>query len=386
MPTLPTMMVSDIVGDDASASRGGRPFKTIAAALAVAQAGDFCYIGVGTYTIPAGLVLPSGVALTGLNSAVTKIQMLNVTADTDLMTMGDGARVERIDFLLTSTGHHRLRGFVFPGTSAATAKVRDSTIKLDNSAASGAGSSDITGIHIAGTAQPAIETSCLRACSVVVDSAGGGAKDAILNDAAGRAHMRDINLSCRRAAGSSGVYTAARTNHANAYVRLDASILNGDDFDAYEELGTLDLGPGVTKYHAPPPPPGGGGGFTSIQMENKDVITLPAGTPVAAHTSGSGFIRADASNNNKNAIGITNEQINVGFSGEVLLTGPVTLADWTDITGTSNLAARGLYFLDTTAGMLTTTAPSSSGQAVQLVGKALAADTLEILVEPSVLL
>jgi hypothetical protein len=67
--------------------------------------------------------------------------------------------------------------------------------------------------------------------------------------------------------------------------------------------------------------------------------------------------------------------------------GHITQTDWTAVTGVSGLIANSPYFLDpTTAGMLTTTAPTGSGELVVQVGVAVAANSLCVFIQPPILL
>lgn len=132
-----------------------------------------------------------------------------------------------------------------------------------------------------------------------------------------------------------------------------------------------------------PATPTSGGGFSA---QNKDSGTLPAGAPVAIHSSGVGIVGASAADASRPAIGILPAPVAAGFSGLVALSGPVTLADWTAATGATTLAARATYFLSATAGRLATTPPATPGQVVHRVGVAVAPDTLDVQVRSPILL
>lgn len=116
----------------------------------------------------------------------------------------------------------------------------------------------------------------------------------------------------------------------------------------------------------------------SYSAENKDVVTIKAGQPVAIHSSGVGIIRADATAPGKESIGIAMVDIAVGFAGAILVDGPMMLADWTDATGAVTLDPRAIYFLETTPGKLTTTPPAVPGNVLQRCGLELATNILSI--------
>jgi len=101
----------------------------------------------------------------------------------------------------------------------------------------------------------------------------------------------------------------------------------------------------------------------------------------SVHSSGTGVIRAHA------ASGIAEANILNTFSGLIQTAGQFTLADWTAVTGTVTLANKATYFLDpTNPGKLTTTAPSTPGQVVQIIGYAIDTTTLDLVFSPPILL
>lgn len=128
------------------------------------------------------------------------------------------------------------------------------------------------------------------------------------------------------------------------------------------------------------------GTSSTFSAENKDSTTILKGQPVAIHSSGTGIVRANATNNTKNTIGLAGQDVAQGFSSPVSISGPFSMADWTNVTGSSLLASIAVYYLDTVAGKLTTTPPVATGNVVQFVGRALAPDTLDLAIEQTTLL
>lgn len=124
----------------------------------------------------------------------------------------------------------------------------------------------------------------------------------------------------------------------------------------------------------------------SYTAENKEGISLSAGMPVAVHSSGVGVVRASAADNQKNAVGLALLGAAPAMAETVQVGGPVTLSDWTAVTGTATLQARAIYYLSTIPGMLTTTPPETPGQVVQQVGMALSATTLGVEIDEAILL
>jgi hypothetical protein len=67
--------------------------------------------------------------------------------------------------------------------------------------------------------------------------------------------------------------------------------------------------------------------------------------------------------------------------------GRLTIPDWTAIAGTASLTPGAYYYLsDSTAGMITSIAPTSAGSYVACIGRAASTVILDIEIEPSILL
>lgn len=88
------------------------------------------------------------------------------------------------------------------------------------------------------------------------------------------------------------------------------------------------------------------------------------------------------------AIGLAyNASVATGTSGEFATSGLLASADWTAVTGSTTLTAGSIYYLSaTTAGQLTTTAPSTVGQYVQVIGIAIDTTTMLINIKSPILL
>lgn len=118
-----------------------------------------------------------------------------------------------------------------------------------------------------------------------------------------------------------------------------------------------------------------------ILLENKTGGTVSPGQVVAMHSSGAGFQLASSADNSKNAIGIVIETLIDTAVGRVQVEGIVKLSDWTAGTGGSSLSS-GKWWLSTTPGLLTATAPSSTGNLVQRVGVRLSDTELDLQLGP----
>lgn len=115
-----------------------------------------------------------------------------------------------------------------------------------------------------------------------------------------------------------------------------------------------------------------------MQAENKDTVTLPAGTVVAMHGSGTGIVRATASNGSLPAVGLIPTQRIATEVGIVQTDGTIELSNWTSVVGTPTLAANAKYYLSEIPGQLTTTIPQGQGRIVQYIGCAVNPTTLDI--------
>ena len=191
-------------------------FKTINAAIAKVTTGQTIYVYPGTYTLSAGITMPTGTSIRGASTQTVIIQMTGVSANTTLLTMGENTRVEDITWKLTSTGHYTLKGIVFPGTTSVTAKLRTCVVSVDNSAASSGGTSIVTGIEASGTGTlnaASFSFNCLKGSTINVYSNGGGNKRGILVSGTNIVTTRDLNVYVAQptTTTSTGSYVAIET-------------------------------------------------------------------------------------------------------------------------------------------------------------------------------
>lgn len=280
------LTVDSVYGNDSTASVGGSAYKTVSAAVAAATSGKTIWVLPGTYTLSAGLTLPDGVALRGLNVQTCTIQMTGVTANTTLLTMGENCRVEDLTLKLTSSGHYTLKGIVFPGTTTVTAKLRTSVLTVDNSAASSGGTSAVYGVECTGTGSlgsASFSFNCVKGSTINVLSNGAGTKRGILISNACQMSLRDTNIYVAQptSTASTGSYVGVETNDgATGSIQLRSTTIGtvtptaGQSYTASDILQTtpstitdptylaspgIQLGPGtdlVTKT-------AGGKGFSS---------------------------------------------------------------------------------------------------------------------------
>jgi hypothetical protein len=213
------LRVDAVYGNDSTASISGTPYLTVDAAVSAATSGTTIWVHPGTYSLSAGITLPAGICLRGQNIQTTTIQMLGVTADTTLLTMGENTRVEDLTLKLTSSEHHTLKGIVFGGTTSVTAKLRTCVLTVDNSAASSGGTSIVTGVESSGTGtlgSGSFSFNSLKGSTINVFSNGGGAKRGILVSASNIISTRDLNIYVAQptSTASTGSYVGVETNDA----------------------------------------------------------------------------------------------------------------------------------------------------------------------------
>ena len=221
------------------------PYKTIGAAMtaagALATANTPVLISLTAGVYNEAVVFQPWIGLRSPSLQTTIIRMLSVTGDTDLVTMAENTRLEDVTLLLTSSGHHALRGIVLPGTTSATSKVRTTVLTVDNSGASTLGSSNVYGVHSIGTGQPDEDLQTIRATTIKVLSVGGGAKRALLVDAANVVRSRDSNF-ISKSVNLTGTSIGAETNASTATVYFHAVTLAGDTADLSKTQGFAYVG------------------------------------------------------------------------------------------------------------------------------------------------
>lgn len=264
-----TVRVDAVFGNDATGQRNGAPFLTITAALAAAQAGDMVWIFPGTYaesfTIPASVSVV-GTSRTGVNITLT------TGAATDLVTMGNGSNLSNVTLSLSSAALVQLRGIVFPGTTSATASVRNVTLTVNST---NAGAATSYGIHSNGTGTPNENTPNVELSTIVVTSAGSGTtRGILLNTSANNFNVRESTI---RVSSTGGSAIGAETNIGGSQLSLKTSSISGTTADISQTLGTIILeATDLLNSNANTL------GFTARQVQSNiiwaDVGALPAGT------------------------------------------------------------------------------------------------------------
>ena len=211
-------LVDSINGNDSTASVGGRPYLTVAAAVASVTSGQSVYILPGTYTLTQTLSLPDGISMRGI-SLQTVILQMNVTSSNTMITMGESCRVEDMTLNLTCTGSApgiTLTGIVFGGTSSQTSKLRTCVLTVTNSSMASSFSSTVTGINFSGTllSTSSFSFNSIKGSTINIYSNGQGNKRGLLISNTNQVSTRDTNI-----------YVAAPTNTTStgSYVGVETN-------------------------------------------------------------------------------------------------------------------------------------------------------------------
>ena len=110
------------------------------------------------------------------------------------------------------------------------------------------------------------------------------------------------------------------------------------------------------------------------------------GQPLYAKASGNVDLADASAISTAEIVGLAYEDASATEDKRYTPDGRITLDDWTNVVGSTNLTPGAVYFLSATAGQLTTTAPTVVGEIVVRVGKALSTTTFDIEIGPTILL
>jgi len=233
------LRVDPIFGSDSDGVRGGAPFLTINGALGQAQSGDIVLLAPGTYN--ESFTIPNGVLVKGVSPSTCIIQQLNVTSNTDLVTMGTNCTLEDVQLNLTSASVSvtQLRGVVFPGTSSANSKILDCYVVVNNVAAGSSSTCNVYGIHSTGTGTSTPYNQAIVLSIIVVASAGSGNVRGLLNDQANS--INALNSVFYVSTTGSGKAYGIEANNSGAIVNLNTTIISGSSADISQTSGTINL-------------------------------------------------------------------------------------------------------------------------------------------------
>lgn len=245
IPVGNTLTVDAVYGDNMFAipNRYGYYFKTIAAALALAVAGENVVVNAGVYEET--LTIPDGVSLTCAGAQCVVIQKLNVLADTTLITVGNNCRLENFTAKLTTAASVNLIGINYlTSGSSITTKLRNSIWTVQNTFVGG--TANVFGVYSGGTSDTGFTAvNAIQRSTINVLSSTNGIVRGIYVNGPNRFAVRDIVVWCR-GAGSPVVngtnIVGVETNDAAAYCEIKTSTVGGYLYDINRKLGTIKLG------------------------------------------------------------------------------------------------------------------------------------------------
>ena len=223
--------------------------------MAIAQSGECVYILPGTYN--ERIVFSNNINIRGINTNSVKIQQVDCTQPTTLVTFAQNNRLEDVTLDLTSSNSNAttligvyMSNVVNPVTAS---KMRGIVINVDNSAMTCNVPTNVYGIYTTGnSAVRTISSDDLQRSTVNVTSSGPGVKRGIYNNGSNGFRARDVNIFCKDnpvyTGTSNGTYYGIETNHINALVVIKSSTSYGyaavpgnKAADISQTLGTIGL-------------------------------------------------------------------------------------------------------------------------------------------------
>ena len=230
------LRVDQIYGNDALASPGGLAYATLNAAVTAANTttGNTIWLMPGTYNLTSGIIIPPNTAIRGLNLQTTIIQMLNVSSNTTLVTMGIGTRLEDVTLNLTSSNPVNLTGIYFPTTTTITSRVITCLINVTSTTTS---IGDIFGFYSDSTtvnAQKLQSGTVVRACTLNVTSSSLGTIRGIYITNSCQFAIRDVII---YATGTGNNIIGVESTSSGSYIVLKTSTVSGQLNDIKQPSG-----------------------------------------------------------------------------------------------------------------------------------------------------
>jgi hypothetical protein len=231
-----TLYVDAQYGNNATASVGGLPFATIAAALAVATTGMTVFVNVGTYS-ESSLSIPDGVTLRGRDMKNTVISIDNATSNTTIMTVNTSNMVQDVLVsIASSTANITLTGILFTGTSTLNSRLRNVNVSITNMVT---GTVTIYGIRSNGTGQPLSNRQTCVTSNIIVAAANAtsGTVRAAYIDGNNTIGFSNCMINASGAVAASCV--AVETNSSSSICNLLYCNIQGSTNDYLQTLGTI---------------------------------------------------------------------------------------------------------------------------------------------------
>jgi len=216
-----TLIVDQVYGNDATASAGGTPYRSVNTAVSAAMYGQTVMVLPGQYTLTGPLFLNNGTSLTGVSLQTCILNLTATSSPTTMITMGENSRVEYLSMNLGYTGSTAspvtLKGIYFGGTSSQTSKLRTSVVSVNNAWVPTGSTSTVTGIEFGGTGAPGpgvFSFNSIKASTINVYSNGSGNKRGVLVSNTNQVSTRDTNIYVAQPSDttSTGSYVGVETN------------------------------------------------------------------------------------------------------------------------------------------------------------------------------
>lgn len=186
------------------------------------------------------------------------------------------------------------------------------------------------------------------------------------------------------------------------WVRSRQSLLNlfQDFSDFFDNVGTHDLGLVGTLVSLVERPAAVSDTLTMTQAVTVagGHLEAPGLEPVTAtfqsltlvgmalYVPSDGSVDLASASSNPNVVGLAKVDAAPGI-GEYITEGQITRSNWSAVAGTATLSPGAYYYLSpSVAGQITSVAPTTPGQSVVVVGRALTQTTLDVEITPPILL
>jgi hypothetical protein len=281
--------VDSVYGNDTYGAVGTYPYQTLNAAISAATTGNLVWVGPGTYSLTAPLVLSNSVAIRGAGTQSVQIQYLDATTSFKMVTMNSNCRIEDVTVTFTSsstiTSGAEYVGFYIEGSNVLSTKIRGMVLNMTNYNPEG----NVVGILTRGDiASPELPTSAdtMRGSTININTSGqiGGYASCVRVAGQTRVSERDTN-NFLVGTNCSGSRLIAKETVSAGYLDMRASLIaatgTGLTNCSLAEISQTNLSSVIIlsytrlQYHS-----ANGLGFTTAQIPTNIVYTLyePTGT------------------------------------------------------------------------------------------------------------
>jgi cytoskeletal protein CcmA (bactofilin family) len=313
--------VDAVYGNDTYGAVGTYPFLTVNAAISAATTGNLVWVGPGTYTLTAPLVLSNSVAIRGAGTQSVQIQYLNATTSFTMVTMNSNCRIEDVTLTFTSsstlTSGAEYVGFYIEGSNVVSSKIRGMVLNMTNYNPGG----NVAGVLTRGDIPaPEVPTSAdtMRGSTININTSGqiGGYASCVRVAGQNRVSERDMN-NFLVGTNCSGSRLIAKETVSAGYLDMRASLIaatgTGLTNCSLAEISQTNVSSVIIlsytrlQYHS-----ANGLGFTTAQIPTNVVYTLyePTGTWSAGEFNTAYYLTPGTQNV---ATTITNSTFSVPF-------------------------------------------------------------------------